>query len=68
MGWTTAKLLAREGSRLAITDVDKDNLTGLSYRLTEEIAEAEVEVMVGDASVPEDAKAVSELPSGTSGT
>jgi NAD(P)-dependent dehydrogenase (short-subunit alcohol dehydrogenase family) len=41
-----------------ITDVDKENLTGLSDRLTEEIPEAEVEVVLGDVSVPEDAKAM----------
>jgi NAD(P)-dependent dehydrogenase (short-subunit alcohol dehydrogenase family) len=58
IGHATAELFAREGARLVITDVDKENLTGLSDRLTEEISEAEVEVVLGDVSVPEDAKAM----------
>jgi NAD(P)-dependent dehydrogenase (short-subunit alcohol dehydrogenase family) len=58
IGHATAELFAREGARLVITDVDKENLTGLSDRLTEEIPEAEVEVVLGDVSVPEDAKAM----------
>jgi NAD(P)-dependent dehydrogenase (short-subunit alcohol dehydrogenase family) len=60
IGRATAELFAREGARLAITDVDKENLIGLRDLLGEEIPEAEVEATVGDVSVPEDARAMIE--------
>jgi len=60
IGRATAELFAREGARLVITDVDKENLTDLRDRLTREIPEAEVEAAIGDVSVPEDAKAMIE--------
>jgi NAD(P)-dependent dehydrogenase (short-subunit alcohol dehydrogenase family) len=60
IGRATAELFAREGARLVITDVDKENLIGLRDRLTHEIPEAEVEATIGDVSVPEDAKAMIE--------
>ena len=60
IGRATAELFAREGARLAITDVDKENLIGLRDLLGEEIPEAEVEATVGDISVPEDARAMIE--------
>jgi NAD(P)-dependent dehydrogenase (short-subunit alcohol dehydrogenase family) len=60
IGRATAELFAREGARLVITDVDKENLIGLRDRLTHEISEAEVEATIGDVSVPEDAKAMIE--------
>ena len=60
IGRATAELFAREGARLVITDVDKENLTDLRNRLTREIPEAEVEATIGDVSVPEDAKAMIE--------
>ena len=60
IGRVTAELFARESARLAITDVDKENLIGLRDLLGEEIPEAEVEATVGDVSVPEDARAMIE--------
>ncbi|MDQ3428336.1 MAG: SDR family oxidoreductase [Actinomycetota bacterium] len=58
IGRATAELFAREGARLVITDVDEEGLAGLRDGLAEEVAGAEVEMVVGDVSVVEDAKAM----------
>jgi NAD(P)-dependent dehydrogenase (short-subunit alcohol dehydrogenase family) len=52
IGRATAELFAREEARLVITDVDD---AGLS-RLRERLAGSEVEAVVGDVSVVEDAR------------
>ncbi len=52
IGRATAELFAREEARLVITDVDE---AGLS-RLRERLAGSEVEAVVGDVSVVEDAR------------
>jgi NAD(P)-dependent dehydrogenase (short-subunit alcohol dehydrogenase family) len=58
IGRATAELFAREEARLVVTDVDKEGLGALRDRLGEEIPGAEVETVVGDVSVVEDAKAM----------
>ena len=52
IGRATAELFAREGARLVLTDVDEGGLA----RLRDRIGGAEVETVVGDVSVPEDAR------------
>jgi NAD(P)-dependent dehydrogenase (short-subunit alcohol dehydrogenase family) len=52
IGRATAELFAREGARLVLTDVDEDGLEELRKRL----GWAEVEVVVGDVSQPEEAR------------
>jgi NAD(P)-dependent dehydrogenase (short-subunit alcohol dehydrogenase family) len=52
IGRATAELFAREEARLVVTDVDEGNVLALRDRL----AGAEVEAVVGDVSIPEDAK------------
>lgn len=52
IGRATAELFAREGARLVVTDVDEAGLSQLRERL----AGAEVEAVVGDVSVVEDAR------------
>lgn len=54
IGRATAELFAREGARLVVTDVDKAGLGELNERLSS--SEAEVEAVVGDVSIPDDAK------------
>ena len=54
IGKATAELFAREGARLVITDVDEANLSLLRERLAG--SGAEVEAVVGDVSVVEDAR------------
>ena len=54
IGRATAELFAREGARLVVTDVDREGLEGL----VEALPGSEVEAVVGDVSVPEDAKAM----------
>lgn len=52
IGRATAELFAREGARLVVTDVDREGLEGF----VEDLAGVEVEAVVGDVSVVEDAK------------
>ena len=52
IGRATAELFAREGARLVITDVNQAGLSELQGRL----AGAEVEAVVGDVSLVEDAR------------
>jgi NAD(P)-dependent dehydrogenase (short-subunit alcohol dehydrogenase family) len=54
IGKATAELFAREEARLVITDVDETNLSQLRERLAG--SGAEVEPVVGDVSVVEDAR------------
>lgn len=54
IGRATAELFAREGARLVVTDVDREGIEGL----VEALPGSEVEAVVGDVSVPEDAKAM----------
>ena len=54
IGRATAELFAREGARLVVTDVDGDRLEDLRGRLAS--SGAEVEAVVGDVSVVEDAR------------
>ena len=54
IGRATAKLFAREGALLVLTDVDEAGLEELRERLTGE--GVDVETIVGDVSVPEDAR------------
>jgi NAD(P)-dependent dehydrogenase (short-subunit alcohol dehydrogenase family) len=54
IGKATAELFAREGARLVITDVDEAGLSRVRERLAG--AGAEVEAVVGDVSVVEDAR------------
>src|SRR5919202_262011 len=54
IGRATAELFAREGALLVLTDVDEDGLEELGERLAGK--DAEVETVVGDVSVPKDAK------------
>jgi NAD(P)-dependent dehydrogenase (short-subunit alcohol dehydrogenase family) len=54
IGRATAELFAREGAHLVVTDVDEAGLGELSKRLAS--SGAEVETVVGDVSVAEDAK------------
>ena len=56
IGRATAELFAREGALLVMTDVDGAGLEELSERLAGE--DVEVETVVGDFSIPEDAKAM----------
>jgi len=52
IGRATAELFAREGARLVVTDIDRNGLE----RLVEALAGVEVEAVVGDVSVVEDAR------------
>src|SRR3954447_19636629 len=52
IGRATAELFAREGARLVVTDVDEAGLGELQERMTG----SEVEAVVGDVSVVEDAR------------
>ncbi|HEX6710185.1 MAG TPA: SDR family NAD(P)-dependent oxidoreductase [Rubrobacter sp.] len=52
IGRATAELFAREGARLVVTDVDESGLSQLFQKL----AGSEVEAVVGDVSVVEDAR------------
>jgi NAD(P)-dependent dehydrogenase (short-subunit alcohol dehydrogenase family) len=54
IGRATAELFAREGALLVLTDVDEAGLEELGERLASR--DAEVETVVGDVSVPKDAK------------
>jgi NAD(P)-dependent dehydrogenase (short-subunit alcohol dehydrogenase family) len=54
IGKATAELFVREGARLVITDVDEAGLSRVRERLAG--AGAEVEAVVGDVSVVEDAR------------
>ena len=54
IGRATAELFAREGALLVLTDVDEAGLEELGERLAGR--DAEVETVVGDVSVPKDAK------------
>ena len=54
IGKATADLFAGEGARLVITDVDEARLSRLRERLAE--SGSEVEAVVGDVSVVEDAR------------
>lgn len=56
IGCATAKLFAREGARLVVTDVDEEGLSTLRDPILEEVPGAEVETVVGDVSAVEDAK------------
>jgi NAD(P)-dependent dehydrogenase (short-subunit alcohol dehydrogenase family) len=60
IGRATSELFAREGAHLLITDLDGEGLEALRESIPEEIPEAEVETVVGDVSVPEEAKAMIE--------
>jgi NAD(P)-dependent dehydrogenase (short-subunit alcohol dehydrogenase family) len=54
IGRATAELFAREGARLVVTDVDGEGLGDLRGRLA--ASGGEVLAVVGDVSVPEDAR------------
>src|SRR3712207_5652225 len=54
IGRATAELFAREGARLIITDVDDAGLSRLRERLA--VSGVEIEAVVGDVSVVEDAR------------
>jgi NAD(P)-dependent dehydrogenase (short-subunit alcohol dehydrogenase family) len=54
IGRATAELFAREGARLIVTDVDDAGLSRLGERLA--VSGAEIEPVVGDVSVVEDAR------------
>ena len=54
IGRATAELFAREGARLVVTDVDRAGLEALRERLAR--SGAEVEAVVGDVAVVEDAR------------
>jgi NAD(P)-dependent dehydrogenase (short-subunit alcohol dehydrogenase family) len=56
IGRATAELFARERALLVLTDVDEAGLEELRERLAGE--DGEVETVVGDVSIPEDAKAM----------
>jgi len=56
IGRATTGLFAREGARLVVNDVDGDGLSGLRERLRDE--GADVQAVVGDVSVVEDAKRI----------
>jgi NAD(P)-dependent dehydrogenase (short-subunit alcohol dehydrogenase family) len=58
IGRATAELFAREGARLVVNDVDEDRLTKLRERLAD--SGVEVEAVVGDVSVVEDARRIIE--------
>ena len=58
IGRATAELFAREGARLVVNDVDEDRLTKLRERLAD--SGVEVEAVVGDVSVVEDAQRIIE--------
>jgi NAD(P)-dependent dehydrogenase (short-subunit alcohol dehydrogenase family) len=59
IGRATAELFAREGARLVVNDVDEDRLTKLRERLAD--SGVEVEAVVGDVSVVEDAQRIIEV-------
>jgi NAD(P)-dependent dehydrogenase (short-subunit alcohol dehydrogenase family) len=59
IGRATAELFAREGARLVVTDVDETGLEELRERLAGK--DVAVETVVGDVSVPEDAKAMIQI-------
>ncbi len=54
IGRATAELFAREGARLVLTDVDEAGLLQFWERLAE--SGGEIEAVVGDVSVVEDAR------------
>src|SRR5215217_6079255 len=54
IGKATAELFAREGARLVITDIDDAGLSRLRERLAK--SGFEVEAVVGDVSIVEDAR------------
>ncbi|HYQ84068.1 MAG TPA: SDR family NAD(P)-dependent oxidoreductase, partial [Rubrobacter sp.] len=54
IGKATAELFAREGARLVVTDVDEAGLSRVRERLAG--SGAEVEAVVGDVSVVDDAR------------
>jgi NAD(P)-dependent dehydrogenase (short-subunit alcohol dehydrogenase family) len=54
IGRATAELFAREEARLIVTDVDEEGLSRLRERLA--VSGAEIEAVVGDVSVVEDAR------------
>ena len=54
IGRATAELFAREEAHLIVTDVDEAGLSWLAERLT--VSGAEIEAVVGDVSVVEDAR------------
>ena len=58
IGRATAELFAREGARLVVNDVDEDTLTKLRERLA--YSGVEVQAVVGDVSVVEDAQRIIE--------
>jgi NAD(P)-dependent dehydrogenase (short-subunit alcohol dehydrogenase family) len=60
IGKATAELFAREGARLVITDVDEEGLSRLEKRLA--VSGAEIEAVVGDVSVVEDARRMISAP------
>jgi NAD(P)-dependent dehydrogenase (short-subunit alcohol dehydrogenase family) len=65
IGRATAELFAREGALLVLTEVNGAGLEELRERLAGE--DVEVETVVGDVSIPEDAKAMIEAAVGRFG-
>ncbi len=59
IGRATAELFAREGARLVVNDVDEYRLTKFRERLAD--SGVEVEAVVGDVSVVEDAQRIIEV-------
>ena len=56
IGWATAELFAREGARLVVNDVDESGLEDLQKQLAGD--GVEVQSVVGDVSVVEDARRI----------